>query len=79
MDMIISWERDKNSHEDFAEAVQAMNTGGRTLNMPVTVLSRGLPFTTVRQAKMSYDDVDAYNTTWDAAQFELTKVSGAQI
>jgi pimeloyl-ACP methyl ester carboxylesterase len=76
MDMIISWERDKNSHEDFPEAVQAMSSGGRTLNMPVTVLSRGLPFTTIRQAKMSYDDVDAYNTTWDAAQFELTKVAG---
>jgi pimeloyl-ACP methyl ester carboxylesterase len=75
MDMIISWERDKNSHEDFAEAVQAMNAGARPLNLPVTVLSRGLPFTTIRQAKMSYDDVDAYNTTWDAAQFALTKVS----
>jgi pimeloyl-ACP methyl ester carboxylesterase len=76
MDMIINWERDKNSHEDFAEAVQAMNSGGRTLNMPVTVLSRGLPETKVRQAKMSYEDIDAFNTTWDAAQFELTKVSG---
>jgi pimeloyl-ACP methyl ester carboxylesterase len=75
MDMIINWERDKNSHEDFAEAVQAMNDNGRPLDMPVTVLSRGLPFTTIRQAKMSYEDVDAYNTTWDAAQFELTKVS----
>jgi pimeloyl-ACP methyl ester carboxylesterase len=76
MDMIINWERDKNSHEDFAEAVQAMHAGGRTLDLPVTVLSRGLPFTNIRQAKMSYDDVDAFNTTWDAAQFELTKVAG---
>jgi pimeloyl-ACP methyl ester carboxylesterase len=75
MDMVINWERDKNSHEDFAEAVQAMNSGGRTLTLPVTVLSRGLPYTNIRQAKMSYDDVDAYNTTWDAAQFELAKVS----
>jgi pimeloyl-ACP methyl ester carboxylesterase len=75
MDMIINWERDKNSHEDFAEAVQAMNTGGHILTMPVTVLSRGLPFTNIRQAKMSYDDVDAYNTTWDTAQFELAKVA----
>ena len=74
--MIINWERDKNSHEDFAEAAQAMNSGGRTLDMPVTVLSRGLPETKVRQAKMRYEDVDAFNTTWDAAQFELTKVSG---
>jgi pimeloyl-ACP methyl ester carboxylesterase len=75
MDMVINWERDKNSHEDFAEAVQAMNSGGRTLTLPVTVLSRGLPYTNIRQAKISYDDVDAYNTTWDAAQFELAKVS----
>ena len=76
MNMLISWERDKNSHEDFVEAVQAMSSDGRTLDMPVTVLSRGLPFTTIRQTRMSYDDIDAYNTTWDAAQFELTKVSG---
>jgi pimeloyl-ACP methyl ester carboxylesterase len=76
MDMVISWERDKNSHEDFPEAVQALNADHRSLNMPVTVLSRGLPYTNIRQAKMSYDDVDAFNTTWDAAQFELTKVAG---
>ncbi len=31
--MIISWERDKNSHEDLAEAVQAMNSGCRSLNI----------------------------------------------
>jgi pimeloyl-ACP methyl ester carboxylesterase len=75
MDMIISWERDKNSHEDFAEAVQTLAAAPGKLNMPVTVLSRGLPYTTIRQARMSYDDVDAYNTTWDAAQFELAKIS----
>jgi pimeloyl-ACP methyl ester carboxylesterase len=75
MDMIISWERDKNSHEDFAEAVQALGKSGKRLDLPVTVLSRGLPHTTIRQAKMRYEDVDAFNTTWDAAQFELAKVS----
>jgi len=76
MDMLITWERDKNSHEDFAEAVQALAASRSKLNMPITVLSRGLPFTTVRQTKMSYDDIDAYNTTWDAAQFELARISG---
>jgi len=74
MDMVITWERDTNSHEDFVEAIQAL-AGSRTLDLPVTVLSRGLPYTNIRQAKMSYDDVDAFNTTWDAAQFELAKVS----
>lgn len=75
MDMIISWERDKNSHEDFVEAIQALTSPGKRLDLPVTVLSRGLPYTNIRQAKMSYEDVDAFNTTWDAAQFELAKVS----
>jgi pimeloyl-ACP methyl ester carboxylesterase len=75
MDMIIGWERDKNSHEDLVEASQALASAGKRLALPVTVLSRGLPHTSIRQAKMRYEDVDAYNTTWDAAQFELAKVS----
>jgi pimeloyl-ACP methyl ester carboxylesterase len=75
MDMIITWERDKNSHEDYVEAIQALTSPSKRLDLPVTVLSRGLPYTKIRQAKMSYDDVDAFNTTWDAAQFELAKVS----
>jgi pimeloyl-ACP methyl ester carboxylesterase len=75
MSMIIDWEKNKNSHEDFAEAAQAMSANGARLDMPVTVLSRGLPYTAIRRAKMSYDDVDAYNMTWDAAQFALAKIS----
>jgi pimeloyl-ACP methyl ester carboxylesterase len=76
MSMIMDWEKNKNSHEDFAEAVQAMAGSGAKLDLPVTVLSRGLPYTAIRQARMSYDDVDAYNITWDAAQFELARISG---
>jgi pimeloyl-ACP methyl ester carboxylesterase len=73
MEMLMRWEKDTHSHEDFAEAVQALGAEKGMLRMPVTVLSRGLPFTTIRQAKMSYIDVDAYNTTWDAAQFMLAR------
>jgi pimeloyl-ACP methyl ester carboxylesterase len=75
MSMIIDWEKNKHSHEDFAEAVQVMAAKGAKVDVPVTVLSRGLPYTAIRQARMSYDDVDAYNTTWDASQFELAKIS----
>lgn len=76
MDMIIQWEKNKHAHEDFAEASSAMAATARKLEVPVTVLSRGLPHTSIRQAKMSYADVDAYNSTWNASQFELAKVSG---
>jgi pimeloyl-ACP methyl ester carboxylesterase len=75
MEMIIDWEKNKNSHEDFAEAAQAMSARGTPLAMPVTVLSRGLPHTTIRQAKMRYEDVDAFNSTWDTSQFELAHIS----
>jgi len=76
MEMILDWEKNKNSHEDFAEAVQALQANDAKLNVPVTVLSRGLPWTTIRRTGMSYNDVDAFNTTWDAAQFELAKITG---
>jgi pimeloyl-ACP methyl ester carboxylesterase len=75
MEMIINWEKNTHSHEDFAEAVQALTGKTTALKMPVTVISRGIPHTGIRQAKMSYEDVDAFNTTWDAAQFDLAKVS----
>ena len=76
MDMIIQWEKNKHAHEDFAEASSTMAANAGKLEMPVTVLSRGLPHTSIRQAKMSYADVDAFNSTWDKAQFELVNISG---
>lgn len=75
MDMIVNWEKITHSHEDFVEAVQAMAKTAARLNVPITVLSRGLPHNAIRQARMSYEDVDAFNSTWDAAQFELARVS----
>jgi pimeloyl-ACP methyl ester carboxylesterase len=75
METIMNWERDTHSHEDFAEAVQAMAAYKAKLTMPVTVLSRGLPYTAIRKTKMSYDDVDAYNSTWDMSQFELAHIT----
>jgi pimeloyl-ACP methyl ester carboxylesterase len=75
MEMIMRWEKDTHSHEDFVEAIQTMSARSTKLDVPITVLSRGLPLTNIRQAKMSYEDVDAFNSTWDAAQFELVKLS----
>jgi pimeloyl-ACP methyl ester carboxylesterase len=75
MASIMAWERDTSSHEDFAEAVQAMAANEGRLTVPVAVLSRGLPYTAIRKAKMGYDDVDAYNTTWDMSQFELAHIT----
>ncbi|MDM4765855.1 alpha/beta hydrolase [Pelomonas sp. SE-A7] len=75
MESIIRWEKDQHSHEDFVEAVQSLTARRKPLTLPVTVLSRGLPHTQIRQARMSYADVDAYNATWDVAQARLAQES----
>jgi pimeloyl-ACP methyl ester carboxylesterase len=75
MEMIMRWEKDTHSHEDFVEAVQSMSARSAKLDIPITVLSRGIPSTNVRQTRMSYEDVDAFNSSWDIAQFELVKLS----
>ncbi len=75
MEMIMNWEKSTHSHEDFVEAVQAMTAKNAKLDLPVTVLSRGIPHTSIRQSKMRYEDIDAFNTTWDGTQFALAKVS----
>ncbi len=75
MQGIIRWERDVHAHEDFAEAVQSLQARHRALQLPITVLSRGLPHTQLRQARFSYADVDAYNASWDVAQARLAQES----
>ncbi|MBV1775601.1 alpha/beta hydrolase [Burkholderiaceae bacterium DAT-1] len=71
MENIFKWEKFTHSHEDFEEAVQFLDAHAQPIKVPVTVLSRGLPHNTIRQARMSYSDVDAYNATWDAAQTQF--------
>jgi pimeloyl-ACP methyl ester carboxylesterase len=75
MEMIMRWEKETHSHEDFVEAVQTMSGRSARLDVPITVLSRGIPSTNIRQAKMDYEDVDAFNSSWDVAQSQLVKLS----
>lgn len=75
MENIIEWEKQHHSHEDAVEAVMAAPSFSVPDKLPITVMSRGLPHNTLRQAKMSYSDVDAYNAAWNSAQFKLLKLS----
>lgn len=75
MDRIIRWERDSHSHEDFAQAVQAAKSFKFPADLPITVLSRGLPMTNLGPAGMSQRDMDAFNTSWTLAQFHLSLLS----
>ncbi|WP_444904471.1 alpha/beta fold hydrolase [Microbulbifer sp. CnH-101-E] len=75
MQWIMAWEKEKHSFEDFAESASKPERYKLKKEIPITVMSRGLPHTAIRQTKMSYADVDAYNRTWDQSQIELTKIS----
>lgn len=75
MESIIEWEKATNSREDFIEAFEAQEHYTFPKSLPITVMSRGITYTNVRQAGLSYDDVDVYNITWDYSQLDLLKLS----
>jgi pimeloyl-ACP methyl ester carboxylesterase len=71
---VISWTL-RTLHEDIYEAQDAVRTLAFPSALPVTVVSRGLPHTTVRVAGMSYDGVDLFNAEHDALQAKLLTLS----
>ncbi|AXR02085.1 alpha/beta fold hydrolase [Pseudoalteromonas piscicida] len=74
MDWIINWERDTHSLEDFEEASSHTAMYKTSREMPVTILSRGIPHVSIRSAGMSYADVDIYTLTWNDAQIKLQEI-----
>jgi pimeloyl-ACP methyl ester carboxylesterase len=76
MEKTVSWNL-RSFHEDYYEAQEAVRTLALRKELPVTVISRGLPHTTVRVAGMSYDGVDIFNAEHDALQSRLLVLSSA--
>jgi len=62
-------------HEDYFEAQEAVRSLTLKQDLPITVVSRGLPLTSVRAAGMSYDGVDAFNAEHNALQARLVSLS----
>jgi|TARA_B100000700_G_C15028458_1_gene849389 pimeloyl-ACP methyl ester carboxylesterase len=75
MEWIIDWERNQHSFEDFEEASSHSTIYTIPNNMPVTVMSRGIPHVSIRQTKMSYKDVDIYTNTWNRSQEKLKTIT----
>jgi pimeloyl-ACP methyl ester carboxylesterase len=72
---IIEWEKHRHSYEDFVEAAQQHERYELRKDIPVTVMSRGLPHNQIRQTGMRYADVDAYNETWNQSQAKLSVIN----
>ena len=74
MESTVSWNL-STFHEDFYEAQEAVRTLAIRSTLPITVISRGLPHTTIRVAGMSYGGVDLFNAEHDALQAKLAALS----
>jgi pimeloyl-ACP methyl ester carboxylesterase len=74
MDNTVSWTL-RTFHEDFYQAQEAVRGLAIRNDLPITVISRGLPHTTVRVAGMSYEGVDLFNAEHNALQAKLIALS----
>jgi pimeloyl-ACP methyl ester carboxylesterase len=74
MDKTVSWTL-TTLHEDYYEAQEAVRKLTLASDLPITVVSRGLPHTTIRVAGMSYDGVDFFNAEHNALPAKLIALS----
>ena len=70
----VAWEK-QTSFEDFPEALAAIGEYRISAKLPLTVLSRGMKQTNIRQAKMSYEGIDIFNQRHRELQSELVGLS----
>jgi len=74
MEGILDWNT-RTFHEDYIEAQESVRGTKLADGLPVTVLSRGIPHTTIRLARMSYEGVDLYEAEHQALQARLPELS----
>jgi pimeloyl-ACP methyl ester carboxylesterase len=74
MEEILAWNT-RTFHEDYLEAQESVRGTKLKGGLPITVLSRGIPHTTIRVARMSYDGVDLYEAEHQALQNRLPELS----
>lgn len=74
MERILAWS-EATFHEDYIEAQKAVRGTQLPDNLPITLLSRGIPHTRIRLEHMSYDGIDIYEREHNVLQAELLNLS----
>jgi pimeloyl-ACP methyl ester carboxylesterase len=74
MEGILDWNT-RTFHEDYLEAQESVRDTKLRPGLPITVLTRGVPHTAIRVAKMSYAGVDLYEAEHQALQSRLVDLS----
>lgn len=74
MESILDWNT-RTFHEDFIQSQEAVGKTRLKEGLPITIVARGIPHTTLRSAKVSYDGVRKYNAEHDNGQIKLQGLS----
>jgi pimeloyl-ACP methyl ester carboxylesterase len=74
MDSLLAWNI-RTFHEDYVQAQEAVRNAALKPDLPITVLSRGIPYTNLRAAGVSYDGMDLYEYEHRALQAKIAALS----
>jgi pimeloyl-ACP methyl ester carboxylesterase len=75
MERLLAWNL-RTFHEDYVQAQEAVRDTRLKPDLPITVLSRGVPYTNVRAAGISDDGMDLYEYEHRALQAKIAELSG---
>lgn len=71
---ILTW-NERIYHEDYWEAQEAMRSIGLPADLPISVLSRGIPHATIRRERLSDAGMDLYESEHLALQEKIAALS----
>ncbi len=74
MDSLIAWNT-KTFHEDYVQAQEAVRDTRLNSDLPIAVLSRGIPYTSIRIAGISDEGMDLYEYEHRALQAKIAALS----
>jgi pimeloyl-ACP methyl ester carboxylesterase len=74
MERVLDWTK-RSVYEDYVQAQEAVRVTRLKNDIPITVLSRGIPYTRVRLEQMSYAGVDLFDGEHNVLQKEIAALS----
>jgi hypothetical protein len=74
MERILAW-NERSFHEDYLQAQEAVRATKLRPDLPITVLTRGIPNTRVRAERMSYEGCDVFEHEHLALQAKIAALS----
>jgi pimeloyl-ACP methyl ester carboxylesterase len=74
LERILAW-TERTFHEDYPQAEEAVRKTKLRPDLPITVLSRGIPHTRIRIERMSYEGIDLYENEHKALQSKIADLT----